>query len=46
VKYSWYNPRNGEYLNRGKLALKETMQFDPPGEEKEGNDWVLQISFL
>lgn len=40
VEASWFNPRNGE---------KETIEtvegdrhtFNPPGEEEEGNDWVL-----
>jgi hypothetical protein len=25
----------------GKFDNKGTMEFDPPGEKKDGNDWVL-----
>lgn len=46
VKSAWYNPRNGEYLNRSNFVIKGIMKFNPPGEEKEGNDWVLQLTIL
>ena len=42
VKPSWFNPRNGEitpmppFENTGKVR-----EFDPPGEEKRANDYVL-----
>lgn len=42
VKAAWYDPRNGETKEIGIYAnSKGVMVFDPPGEEKEGNDWVL-----
>lgn len=41
LKCSWYNPRNGQTLPIGKIENGEIKSFDPPGEEKEGNDWVL-----
>lgn len=43
VKCAWYNPRNGEYIAIGNFDNRGTKTFDPPGEEKEGNDWVLVL---
>lgn len=43
VKCAWYNPRNGEYIAIGKFNNKGKRIFYPPGEEKEGNDWVLLL---
>ncbi|TDH27448.1 DUF4038 domain-containing protein [Segetibacter sp. 3557_3] len=43
VKASWYNPRNGTSQPIGRFDNKGTKQFDPPGVEKEGNDWVLVL---
>lgn len=43
VKCAWYNPRNGEYIAIGNFDNRGTRTFDPPGEEKEGNDWVLVL---
>ncbi len=38
-KAAWFNPRNGEMQ---KLSLqKGQVDFDPPGEKVNGNDWVL-----
>lgn len=42
-KASWYNPANGK---KQKLSLKKRvagMEFDPPGEKEDGNDWVLVL---
>lgn len=45
VKSAWYNPRNGQYIaigiseNNGQIKT-----FNPPGEEKAGNDWVLVLT--
>jgi hypothetical protein len=41
VRSYWYNPRNGNVQLIGKFDNKGTMEFDPPGEKKDGNDWVL-----
>ena len=43
VKCAWYNPRNGEYIAIGNFDNRGTKTFDPPGEVKEGNDWVLVL---
>ena len=46
VKCSWFDPRNGEYLAIGEFENKGTKKFDPPGNVKQGNDWVLVMEDL
>jgi hypothetical protein len=41
VKASWYNPRNGTKKTIGTYVNKGFRKFDPPGEQRDGNDWVL-----
>lgn len=41
LKSSWYNPRNGETISAGEIENTGVKSFNPPGEEKDGNDWVL-----
>jgi hypothetical protein len=41
VKASWYNPKNGNKKAIGVFINKGFRKFDPPGEQKDGNDWVL-----
>lgn len=41
VKASWFNPRDGKTTEAGEFDNKGTKEFNPPGEKKEGNDWVL-----
>jgi len=41
VKASWYSPRDGKITEAGKFDNKGTVTFNPPGEPKDGNDWVL-----
>ncbi|MBV4357647.1 glycoside hydrolase family 140 protein [Pinibacter aurantiacus] len=43
VKASWYSPRDGKYTSIGTFTNKGVQSFDPPGEQKEGNDWVLVL---
>lgn len=43
VRASWFNPQTGNSREIGVYATKGVMVFDPPGEEKNGNDWVLVI---
>jgi hypothetical protein len=38
MKATWYNPRTGETTS---LSLVTSLTFDPPGEPRPGNDWVL-----
>lgn len=46
VKASWYNPRSGKTQIIGKFANKGTLEFDPPGEAVDGNDWVLILDSI
>jgi hypothetical protein len=41
VKASWYNPRDGSMTNIGNFKNSGVEEFVPPGEKKDGNDWVL-----
>ena len=43
VKASWCNPRNGEKQVIGSFLNKGVQHFDPPGNEEQGNDWVLVL---
>ncbi len=43
IKASWSNPRNGEKTLFKSVKNKEPQLFEPPGREKEGNDWVLVL---
>lgn len=43
VKASWYSPRDGKYTSIRTFANKGVQSFDPPGEQKDGNDWVLVL---
>lgn len=43
VKASWYNPKDGSKKVIGSFLNKGIQQFDPPGEQQEGNDWVLVL---
>jgi hypothetical protein len=42
-KASWFDPRNGELSEIGTYKNEGTASFNPPGEQKNGNDWVLII---
>ncbi|MDN3594827.1 glycoside hydrolase family 140 protein [Zunongwangia endophytica] len=39
----WFDPRNGEksIIQHKSSAKEDIFIFDPEGEQKEGNDWVL-----
>lgn len=44
IKIWWYNPRSGKALEASiQPNLKNTFEFDPPGETGRGNDWVLVL---
>ena len=40
AKASWFNPKDGQQASIKKYNSGVTT-FDPPGEKKNGNDWVL-----
>lgn len=46
VKASWFNPRNGEENLIGEFENVGVQVFNPEGEEKDGNDWVLILDGL
>lgn len=46
VKASWFDPRTGKTRVIGDFENKGVQNFNPPGEEKEGNDWVLILDSL
>lgn len=46
VKASWFNPRNGNVTVAGTMNKSKLMKFDPPGEKKDGNDWVLILDAI
>ncbi len=43
VKASWFNPGDGSILKIGIFNNEGTVDFDPPGEARDGNDWVLVL---
>lgn len=43
VKAWWFDASIGESIYIGELAVENEMTFDPPADEKRGNDWVLVL---
>lgn len=43
VKASWYSPRDGSFTAIGTYPNRGERRFDPPGDTKPGNDWVLVL---
>ncbi len=43
VTASWYDPRTGQAQVLGKFKNKGIKTFNPPGEVRNGNDWVLVL---
>lgn len=41
IRAYWYNPRTGNGQVIGKFENKGVVEFNPPGEKRDGNDWVL-----
>lgn len=41
VRAYWFNPKDGTTQAAGVMDNTGVKEFDPPGERKEGNDWVL-----
>ncbi|HQU83635.1 MAG TPA: glycoside hydrolase family 140 protein [Pyrinomonadaceae bacterium] len=39
----WFDPRTGEAKKLGNFANQGVVSFNPPGETKNGNDWVLVL---
>lgn len=43
VKASWFDPRTGKTTAIATFENKGIKEFNPPGEPKNGNDWVLVL---
>jgi len=41
ISASWYSPRDGNTTTIGIFPNSGVLEFNPPGEVKNGNDWVL-----
>lgn len=41
VEASWFNPKNAELTEIGSFKNEGVIEFDPPQEKEDGNDWVL-----
>ena len=39
--FSWYCPRTGQVIKGNSFRKDKTPEFDPPGLQIDGNDWVL-----
>lgn len=46
VKASWFKPADGTQTAIGEFDNTGTKSFNPPGDEKEGNDWVLILESI
>ncbi len=46
VKASWFNPRNGQITGGTVTAKSKTLNFNPPGNPANGNDWVLILDSI
>ncbi len=42
-KAQWFNPKDGKYQLIENIGQEDVVSFDPPGEVKDGNDWVLVL---
>lgn len=42
----WYSPRVGSWTYIGAFDNSGTQEFNPPGEKRNGNDWVLVLRTL
>ncbi|WP_179875591.1 glycoside hydrolase family 140 protein [Sinorhizobium sp. BJ1] len=39
----WFDPRSGGATRIGEFPNSDVLEFDPPGDPKRGNDWVLAL---
>ncbi|WP_246001470.1 glycoside hydrolase family 140 protein [Mucilaginibacter gracilis] len=46
LRAAWFNPRTGETINIGVFSKQTSMHFKPPGEKRNGNDWVLVLDSI
>ncbi len=43
IKFSWFNTRNGDIKEIGIFINEGVLTFNPPGDQQDGNDWVLVL---
>lgn len=43
LKTAWFNPSDGTEVYSANYKGKGIVEFDPPGDPADGNDWVLVI---
>ncbi len=46
IRSSWFNPSTGKITAGVTQAKAKTLNFNPPGEPKNGNDWVLILDAI
>ncbi|TDO23283.1 glycoside hydrolase family 140 protein [Pedobacter duraquae] len=46
IKANWVNPRTGLVTTIGVFPKGKSMKFNPPGAQKNGNDWVLLLDAI
>jgi hypothetical protein len=46
VQAAWFDPRTGEETVIGEFENNGVQSFDPPGEQADGNDWVLILDSI
>jgi len=42
----WFNPSDGKTNSIGQFENKGVQSFNPPGDQKDGNDWVLILKSI
>lgn len=40
-EFVWYSPHDGKSFGAGTFKRNEINEFDPPGSQRDGDDWVL-----
>lgn len=46
VKALWFNPKDGSYSEISDYNNEGVVDFNPPGEPENGNDWVLVLDSI
>jgi len=45
-KYKWFCPRTGTFIDSGSFRGEKMRKFAPPGQQKDGDDWVLILEYV
>ncbi len=46
IEAAWFNPRDGKQTRLDEFDNTGIVEFDPPGEPEDGNDWVLVLDCI